>query len=256
MTHHQPVVSTPPILKSSAVFVLLLTMLAYTTAFAYEAGALIALGLPVDLIFDLIQLQLLPSLLASILIVSLYVGLFLPVTGLIGFAAYPKWSLLRSLPFLVAFVIWFWTMGLVETGSTRAWLLLAWIINVALLTGVLMPTFLRRSSKDLWKEVQRVASRGRTKPSTLVLHLMGCAVVLAFFAGGVSVKFQREAWITNPTEELPVMVVLRMYGNRIVTAEFDRQGDGEKVKLKSNYRLMNIDSAGVVLERRRLTLER
>jgi hypothetical protein len=238
-----------------AVLVSALTVTAYLTTFAYEVGAAQAFGIPIELI----DLQLMPTLLATIFSLSVLVVVFIV-------AADPLFAVLSpptpdSSPVLMAirppFAMLVLTLALWLVGDSTVRRLLLWSTLPALVIfGVLpvvMPLLLYRDVPGYVEKLRasyraegiRQSSLNRVLLGSLgwITHLSVLTItlmVLSLNAGYAKAKRQEIFFVTN---QQPETVVLRIYGDRVITAEFVRK---EK-RVKRLYQVLRVDVSGLVL---------
>lgn len=238
-----------------AILVSALTVTAYLTTFAYEVGAAQAFGIPVELI----DMQLMPTLLATLLSLGVLVIVFIfaadPLFAVLSPPKADSHPLLKAIrpPFallVLAFALW------LVADSTMLPLFLWSIVPALVIFGVLpfvMPLLLYRDVPGYVKKLRAsYKDEGeRQTPLNRVLfgslgwmtHLSVLTIALMFLslnAGYAKAKRQEVFLITN---QQPETVVLRIYGERVITAEFVR---AEK-RVKRLYQVLNVDAAGLVL---------
>ncbi len=235
---------------TDGIVISVLTATAYLMAFAHEAGFAHAFAMP----FDLIDLQLMPALFATLFSGVLVVALFQVVdltTVLMTPTSGEHPALMRLRPFLglIAFAILVWMIGgAAVTGVVSS--ILGWAVVMSLWV-VLLPLLLFRAapryrgilSTALWQgSGYERATRVLFGPFWGATVLALCSLVfvaLSFTAGYAGAKRQTAFYVANPTGK-PEALVLRIYGSRVITAEFVRS----EHKVKRVYQVLNLGEGG------------
>jgi hypothetical protein len=240
---------------SDGVLVSALTVTAYLMAFAHKAGTALAFGIP----FELIDLQLIPTLLATLLPLAVLLGVFI-------FAADPLFALLSApkadghpavkaiRPPLGTLLILYalWLMGGSAIPPAVFWSAVPALVIFGVLPLV-KPLFMYRDVPGYIEKLRAYykAEGERQAPLNRVLfgsfgwvtHLSVLTLVLAvlsFGFGYARAKGQQVFFVTN---QHPETVVLQIYGDRVIAAEFLRP---EK-RVKRVYHILKVDTAGLVL---------
>lgn len=245
---------------SDGVMVSIVTGAAYATAYAYEVGSARAFGIPIGLI----DMQLMPSLFATVVSLGALLFVFVQSADALSALVIPKTdehpviTALRVPFILVVLAYGFWLVGGAAVFSRRDWLVFA-AAMVAWALLRLTPGLLFRQLRIGYKEKLRawhqfdVALQGPLNrllfgslgSLTVVLVLSGVFVLLGLTGGYAQSKRQDVFFITN---QKPETVVLKIYGDRVITAEFRRQ---EK-KIGRLYQVLKIDAAGLTLRQERI----
>jgi hypothetical protein len=236
---------------TDGIVISVLTATAYLMAFAHEAGFAHAFAMP----FDLIDLQLMPALFATLFSLGVLVVVLFQVVDLTIVLMTPTSdehpALMRLRPFLglIAFAILVWMIGgAAVTGvvsSILVWALVMslWVVLLPLLLFRVAPRYRGTLSTVLWQgSGYERATRVLFGPFWGATVLALCSLVfvaLSFTAGYARAKRQTAFYVANPSGKSEA-VVLRIYGSRVVTAEFVRS----EHKVKRVYQVHNLGEAG------------
>ena len=233
----------------------LVTVMAYAMAFGFEAGHAGAFGVPLQMV----DLQLVPALFGMLMaLVTLWWVLHVidPILPLLQPRAtdHPVVTVLKPFVAILGIVLIVWLYGGIRLGR-GFWLLLGLLFLAYPGLDLLLP-LLRRDAKGYLEKMQRyqetrvelrqpirdyLVANARVTVSVFALLI---AIALSALAGMARGNRQQDFYVTNLK---PETIVLRIYGNRALAAEFIR---AEK-RITPTYRFLRLDDPGLSL-----TLER
>jgi hypothetical protein len=240
----------------SGTFVTIVTAGAYAMAFAFEAGKAGAFGIPLEMV----DLQLMPALFSTLIAMVGVLSAIQLVEVLIPLTRskvddHPAMPALRFslIIFIISAVFW-------NVGRPVPWWLI-WLylgLNaVALLLHFLLLALQLGIDPRLWKERQHqlTPAPGPELPFTdsfsenpriaLAFICASVAILLSITAGNGSGRRERDFFITN---QQPETIILRIYGERAVAAEFLRT---EK-RITAVYRILRLDDPSLTLRLERV----
>jgi hypothetical protein len=200
--------------------------IAYLFAFVFEAGYAHVFSIPVELIFITLTSIFVAG--GSLLIIGLFVLMLADlVSKLLPNTPSPLRRAIALLtPMALATLAYcFFALDTPLASSLRG-LALGWLIILLLqfvwplLTQRDKPTYAEKLAAQARLETTGMLdSAARRFPAAyLLLYFLGLALYVTFHAGQSSAYRQREFLISQTT---PQRVVLRVYGNRVISAPFD-----------------------------------
>ncbi len=240
----------------SGTVVSLVTALAYAMAFAFEAGTAGAFGIPMEMV----DLQLVPALVGMLLSLGVLWSLVQMLDPLIPLLAHKPTDhpILYELKPYVAML----AIGAIFWAAARPitwWIVLVYMVVLFLAyPGLELLFALMRTDSKVYAEKLRQHQDQRLVVKSPILdaltsdlRLAGIVVIVALVvllsaaAGNGRGRRQQDFYVTSIQ---PETIVLRIYGNRAIAAEFVRS----ERRIKPIYRFIRLDEPGTTLTLQRL----
>lgn len=237
----------------SGTHVSIITALAYAMAFAFEAGNAGAFGMSLDMV----ELQLMPAIF-KMLLASTAVWWFVYTVDPIIPHLRPRaedsdWvSAYRYLTAIAGLAVLVWILA---RPSLAIIALVLGLVAAYIAIDFLLPLLFTRINGYQAKRRHYLATVARENPlrdslaanptATLVGISLVIGVFLSAIAGYGAGRRQQDFFVTNLE---PETIILRIYGERAVAAEFVRS---EK-RIKPIYKFLRLDSVGLTLRLERV----
>ncbi|MET0463737.1 MAG: hypothetical protein ABW007_11310 [Chitinophagaceae bacterium] len=257
---------------SEAVLLTLASAGAYLLAFIYEYGYATFFGIPMHLI----NVSLINLLASGVVVMLLIISSFMTIDTIFPLTNLKHPYLAKYIPRVIGlFFIWVFVPS-VMYGSDYSWviiitvgtycLLVSWIFIAPLVVYRGKGKWTERYNAELLSRRQKsspdfdkfIEKRLGIKQSKLTLAMLAMSMAIIYRAGENVAKIQRDFFVIDTS---PAMVVLRVYGDNMICAPFDR--NAHEVKRSFSVRkiaedpklVMSLENVGPLNPVEKLTSE-